>query len=92
MLSVYKCLVFIVIFLLINYVNVLGNMTVQFIAQQAISHGYSSVVAKVTLLFRKCYDGEILVNNQCEECPFGSYSLHFSETAVVSTLSLICIQ
>lgn len=54
-----------------------GNMTVGFTSQQARAPGYSTVVAKVTLTFRDCRDGEILVNNQCEECPPGSYSLHY---------------
>jgi hypothetical protein len=56
-------------------------MTVQFAAQQASSPGYSSVVAKVTMVFRECRDGEVLVNNQCEECPSGSYSLHYDPMA-----------
>ena len=27
--------------------------------------------------FRQCVDGEILVDNQCLECPLGSYSFHY---------------
>ena len=28
-------------------------------------------------MFRQCVDGEILVNNQCQLCPSGSYSFHY---------------
>ena len=29
-------------------------------------------------MFRHCVDGEILVDNQCLECPSGSYSFHYN--------------
>ena len=29
-------------------------------------------------VFRECEAGEILVNNQCQVCPAGSYSLKYS--------------
>ena len=34
-----------------------------------------------TLIFRECIDGETLVDNQCQECPRGSYSFKYDVLA-----------
>ena len=36
-----------------------------------------NIETQSTFLFRQCVDGEILVGNQCLECPSGSYSFHY---------------
>ena len=51
-----------------------GNMTVQFVAQLAGLDLYYSLSATLTIDFRTCLEGEILVVNQCMQCPYGSYS------------------
>ena len=51
-----------------------GNMTVQFVAQLSGLELYHSLSATLTIDFRTCHEGEILVVNQCMQCPSGSYS------------------
>ena len=58
----------------------LGNMTVQFLAQTSGLDSSHFVTSTFTLVFRQCRDGEVLVNNVCQACPLGSYSLQYSPT------------
>ena len=39
-------------------------------------------------MFRQCVDGEILVGNQCEVCPSGSYSLHYDPLQLTNTCAV----
>jgi len=57
-----------------------GNMTVVFTAALDGFNSTYNVEAAVTLLFRPCVDGEVLIHNVCERCPEGSYSLRYSPT------------
>jgi predicted outer membrane repeat protein len=59
-----------------------GNMTLLYQAQPSGFDPSHTVTTRVTLVFRACRDGEVLVNNQCEDCPAGSYSLHYAPTGV----------
>ena len=43
-----------------------GNITLQFQAQLNGFDAQHAVSARVTLVFRPCRDGELLVNNQCQ--------------------------
>jgi hypothetical protein len=49
-----------------------------YIAQlQNLSVAYN-VVVQSTLMFRQCVDGEILIVNQCLECPSGGFSFNYN--------------
>ena len=58
----------------------LGNMTVQFQAQPSGFDTSHYVTTTLTLVFRQCIDGEVLVNNACQACPSGSYSFQYDPT------------
>ena len=58
----------------------LGNMTLQFEAEPSGFDPNYYVTTTLTLVFRQCRDGEVLVNNACQECPSGSYSFQYSPT------------
>ena len=59
-----------------------GNMTVQFTAQLARSTNTSfTLAATLTLVFRPCRDGELLLENVCVACPSGTFSFHFDAAA-----------
>ena len=58
----------------------LGNMTLQFQAQPSGFDTSHYVTTTLTLVFRQCRDGEVLVNNACQACPTGSYSFLYDPT------------
>ena len=58
----------------------LGTMTLQFEAEPSGFDPNYYVTTTLTLVFRQCRDGEVLVNNACQECPSGSYSFQYSPT------------
>ena len=55
----------------------LGNMTIQFQAQPSGFDPSYHVTTTLILVFRQCHDGDVLVNNACQACPFGSYSFQY---------------
>ena len=55
----------------------LGNMTLLFQAQTSGFDQSHYVTTTLTLVFRQCRDGEVLVNNVCQACPSGSYSFQY---------------
>ena len=55
-------------------------MTIQFTAQLSGLDAYK-ITTQIPLDFRPCHDGEVLVTNQCETCPDGTYSFKYSPTA-----------
>ena len=58
----------------------LGDMTLQFQAQPSGFDPSHYVSTTLTLVFRQCRDGEVLVNNACQACPSGSYSFQYDPT------------
>ena len=58
-----------------------GNLTLQFTAQLSGLESYHSLTETVMMDFRSCVVGEILVVNQCVECPSGSYSFSTNQAA-----------
>ena len=67
----------------------LGNMTVQIQAQPSGFDTSHYVSTALTLVFRQCRDGEILVDNVCQACLPGSYSFHYSPTGTYLFKKLI---
>jgi hypothetical protein len=58
-----------------------GSMTIEFTAQLDGLDASYSLSTFVSLSFRNCRDGEVLVDNQCAECPTGSYAISYSPSA-----------
>ena len=58
-----------------------GNMTLQFVTQLSGFESIYSLSSTLTLDFRSCLEGEILVANQCVQCPPGSYSFAFNSVS-----------
>jgi hypothetical protein len=58
-----------------------SNVTVQFTAQLSGFNRTYDMFFSVAVSFRQCVDGEVLVKNQCVQCPDGKYSFKYSPTA-----------
>jgi hypothetical protein len=58
-----------------------SNVTVHFTAQLSGFNRTYDMFFSVAVSFRQCVDGEVLVKNQCVQCPDGKYSFKYSPTA-----------